>query len=371
MENTSKALLIAAAILIVIILIAFGMRVLNSSKDSVAQAEETGESISDATQKALDKLQASFNKGGGSGALGGTPEEEIPEGGTPEEEIPEGGTPEGGTPEGGIPEGGTPEGGIPEGGTPEPDELEIGKIISTERVLQELNIPIETYTGSYKGDWQVIEEYGDGDKFKIVTTENVTTVTLGGSDIDSAIASYNGAVDTLNAAAIGAIGNISNYETQARSIEVEDLEELSNITDDEKGAGYGKVYKYYYHATKLGICSKYQDNNGNWVDNGGGDKDSFISNDNTKIDFWNRKEKELTHNYYNYTFTDEQKNNYGKIAKPSSSYWLASPCVICNASSALFIVRFVYSGSVIYTNLFGSLGGAYSSSRGVRAVVYI
>lgn len=40
MENASKALLIAAAVLIVILLIAFGMRIMNSTGDSSGQAED-------------------------------------------------------------------------------------------------------------------------------------------------------------------------------------------------------------------------------------------------------------------------------------------------------------------------------------------
>ena len=49
MENASKALLIAAAILIVIILIAFGMNVLNSTGDVGEQATGTGEALANQT----------------------------------------------------------------------------------------------------------------------------------------------------------------------------------------------------------------------------------------------------------------------------------------------------------------------------------
>lgn len=44
MENASKALLIAAAVLIVILLIAFGMRILNSTGDTSGQAEDLSSS---------------------------------------------------------------------------------------------------------------------------------------------------------------------------------------------------------------------------------------------------------------------------------------------------------------------------------------
>lgn len=44
MENASKALLIAAAVLIVILLIAFGMSVFNSTGDTSGQAEDLSKS---------------------------------------------------------------------------------------------------------------------------------------------------------------------------------------------------------------------------------------------------------------------------------------------------------------------------------------
>lgn len=46
MENATKALLIAAAVLIVILLIAFGMRIFNSTADVSGQATQTGQALS-------------------------------------------------------------------------------------------------------------------------------------------------------------------------------------------------------------------------------------------------------------------------------------------------------------------------------------
>ena len=46
MENASKALLIAAAVLIVILLIAFGMRIFNANDDTADQADQTAQSTS-------------------------------------------------------------------------------------------------------------------------------------------------------------------------------------------------------------------------------------------------------------------------------------------------------------------------------------
>ena len=44
MENASKALLIAAAVLVVILIIAFGMTIMNSSSDTTSQVSEVGAS---------------------------------------------------------------------------------------------------------------------------------------------------------------------------------------------------------------------------------------------------------------------------------------------------------------------------------------
>ena len=61
MENATKALLIAAAVLIAILLIAFGMRIMNSTTETTGQAEAVGEQMTQQTtqagQSALDALK--------------------------------------------------------------------------------------------------------------------------------------------------------------------------------------------------------------------------------------------------------------------------------------------------------------------------
>ena len=54
MENASKALLIAAAVLVVIILIAFGMKIYTSSSETEKVATDTGKTISEKTEDASD-----------------------------------------------------------------------------------------------------------------------------------------------------------------------------------------------------------------------------------------------------------------------------------------------------------------------------
>ena len=60
MENASKALLIAAAVLIVILLIAFGMRIMNSAGDASTSATSTGQELSNQTTSAATAAQGAL-----------------------------------------------------------------------------------------------------------------------------------------------------------------------------------------------------------------------------------------------------------------------------------------------------------------------
>ena len=54
MENATKALLIAAAVLIVILIIALGMRIFSSTNGAAESATKTGNVITQKTNKAAD-----------------------------------------------------------------------------------------------------------------------------------------------------------------------------------------------------------------------------------------------------------------------------------------------------------------------------
>lgn len=60
MENATKALLIAAAVLIVIVLIALGVKLLNSTSNISEQTEQTSESIKDSTMDAIGSITANL-----------------------------------------------------------------------------------------------------------------------------------------------------------------------------------------------------------------------------------------------------------------------------------------------------------------------
>jgi len=68
MENSTKALLIAAAILIVILLISISMAILSSAGDSFNEAKQVGNAISSLSKDTADKIIQSNKNNLNSGA---------------------------------------------------------------------------------------------------------------------------------------------------------------------------------------------------------------------------------------------------------------------------------------------------------------
>ncbi len=64
MENASKALLIAAAVLVVILIIAFGMRIFNSTSDVSGQADSTGKELTNQASKAQNAASKAITSAG-------------------------------------------------------------------------------------------------------------------------------------------------------------------------------------------------------------------------------------------------------------------------------------------------------------------
>ena len=62
MENATKALLIAAAVLIAIVLIALGVNLLNSSGDAADQANQVSSALNTSTGAAIDDLTGSLTQ---------------------------------------------------------------------------------------------------------------------------------------------------------------------------------------------------------------------------------------------------------------------------------------------------------------------
>ena len=61
MENATKALLIAAAVLVVIVIIALGVRLLGTAGDSSGQAQEVSNQINSTTEKAKTEINSALS----------------------------------------------------------------------------------------------------------------------------------------------------------------------------------------------------------------------------------------------------------------------------------------------------------------------
>ena len=61
MENATKALIIAAAVLVTIVIVALGVLLISNVSDSSGEAEKVGDAIGDATQSAISGIQGDLN----------------------------------------------------------------------------------------------------------------------------------------------------------------------------------------------------------------------------------------------------------------------------------------------------------------------
>lgn len=61
MENATKALLIAAAVLVVIVIIALGVRLLGAAGDSSTQAKNVSKTLTTTTEKAATEISTGLS----------------------------------------------------------------------------------------------------------------------------------------------------------------------------------------------------------------------------------------------------------------------------------------------------------------------
>lgn len=62
MENATKALLIAAAVLVVIVIIALGVRLLGTAGDTSEQAETVSKALTSSTESAATEITGALSK---------------------------------------------------------------------------------------------------------------------------------------------------------------------------------------------------------------------------------------------------------------------------------------------------------------------
>lgn len=251
--------------------------------------------------------------------------------------------------------------------------VEIGKTTYTNEEVQK---KLGGTGGTYKGTWTVIGV--EEDKLKLVSTDYVKSAILGCMDpgaiaaitvanedsitekekAERSIWSYKNAITTLNTKAKEGTGIAS-----ARSIALEDIYGIigeDGVTKKPLDGTYGAEYTFNYSNAKDKILI---DENGETV----------------KIDTA-EKEVTLKNTYFQYTFTNEQKEVIGSSLS-DSYYWLASCVVLCgitsNPGDAVYHVLQMDHGEIMgYPRTWGiynTFGSQYEETAGVvvRAVVYM
>ena len=249
-------------------------------------------------------------------------------------------------------------------------------------IKEALGLP--EYSLAYTGDWTVIGL--DGDKLKLVSNSEFYAGDDGyshnpvlgynsdaanealpdGTDEEKDIWSYANSITVLN--------NIAKESTgieNARSITLQDVEELFEITDEQKSTNYGvygREYTYYYSGDNSEYDSdngyvEYLDDNGNTVREGKHWNKLLTENGNiinTPITFRNT--------VYGYEFTEEQKEKYSNFI---GNYVVATKLQQCDEDSIEFCLPYV-SYSLRDRELFESNESTHMSNYidyGVRAVI--
>ena len=188
------------------------------------------------------------------------------------------------------------------------------------------------------------------------------------------------------------------YAASARSLDVDDIDKLSNFDKSSYGSGnlyaYGNKVTYYWQGTnypyysgtngkKGSLSSSHATNGFKWFD-----KESNtwkISAKSTTATTTAMEEiTTLESDYYSYSiasnittddgFTSEEATAISNMISKGTgtsnvSQWLASRCVSCYTSYASFAVCYVFSGSVGGDYLYSSYGRGNTPSYRVRPVV--
>ena len=233
--------------------------------------------------------------------------------------------------------------------------------------------------------WKVLSIDKSTGKIEMVpATTPSGTVTLQGAQ------GYNNAVKLLNDACSSLYGNSSKGIT-ARSITEEDFVKVggtkwtnnraSYVNNAKYGNQYGTPYiTYNYYPTIY-------KNEANHVIDGTKNESGLKQSEQTSLI---AKTDESSTNgylkastsiqpyqtYYNttvdYATTASLLEGYSNILLPkgsSTTYWVASRCVLLSSSNCIFSVRHVYSGFLGASSLFYSGAGVNSISRAVFPVV--
>ena len=278
------------------------------------------------------------------------------------------------------------------------DELQVGDIInyspsgtySWDRNYATSNSTATDTLSSSAGQsfnvskWKVLSIDKSTGKIEMVpATTPSGTVTLQGAQ------GYNNAVKLLNDACSSLYSDTSKGIT-ARSITEEDFVKVGGTKWKNKRAAYTNVVKYgnQYgtpHTTNKYYPTMYKNEANNVID---GTKTESGLKQSEQTSLIAKTDEGATNGYLNaktsiqpyqthynttdYATTASLLEGYSSILLPkgsSTTYWVASRCVLLNSSFCGFNVRIVYSGYFNAYNMFNSGTGVNGSSRAVFPVV--
>ena len=222
--------------------------------------------------------------------------------------------------------------------------------------------------------WRILGIGENGGLELISDNPTTATVTLSGET------GYLNAEDVLNTVCNELYGN-GEYAERARSLNVEDINKLSNYNPKTESTTYGNLYKYRF-STEAGYMqySKSTDNGqtwSNWLNITNVDYQIFRMPGLTEtISAENPKEsEEIENTYYSYSISSEitDTNIANMITNGTGdcnvTQWLASRALHFLIDFSYFSVRLVDIGNMNHVRLYVSNDNSYSFSCAVRPVV--
>ena len=227
-------------------------------------------------------------------------------------------------------------------------------------------------------NWRVIGVNERGQLELISEKPTTSTVFLKGEK------GYLNAENILNELSNQLYGKGKKAES-ARNINVNDINEIADITTDEKkkalDSNYGNVWRYRFPTTDEVSGTRYmqssKDNGKSWSNITTAGYQKFrVPGDDNEISASNPGTREVTYSCYYYILSDKIKDNeiVNMLLKGTESknikQWLASTCTFADTSYAFFYARIINDNGRIYHNmLYRSSGTTNNAKLAFRPIV--
>ena len=229
-------------------------------------------------------------------------------------------------------------------------------------------------------NWRVIGVNERGQLELISEKPTTSTVFLKGEK------GYLNAENNLNELSNQLYGKGKKAES-ARNINVNDINEIANITTDKKkkalDSNYGNVWRYRFPTTDEVSGTRYmqssKDNGKSWSNITTVGYQKFrVPGDNNEISASNPGTREVTYSCYYYILSDKIKDNeiVNMLLKGTESknikQWLASTCTFADTSYAFFYARIINdNGRIDHNMLYRSSGTTNNAKLAFRPIVIL